>query len=153
MLTVSQLKAQLADLPDDAQVEVSVGHNLAAANAAISYDPSTSVVTIGGPHGRQLADLVERIRQTLYADGPGTEWSPDTLNEIAGHLTVFGLTSEDGKPVTQDEPTLDEALDLLDRAYHDHISHDADCPYRHHGECLCLRSEVAQLLADAGRDP
>ena len=31
----------------------------------------------------------------------------------------------------------------------DSISHAGDCPYRHHGECLCIRSRIVAAIAKA----
>jgi len=38
-------------------------------------------------------------------------------------------------------------------AAQEQISHAADCPARHSGECLCLRAEIAETLADTSPAP
>jgi hypothetical protein len=54
---------------------------------------------------------------------------------------------------TVNGPTREEVLALLSRAYHQRIGHDLDCPCLQGGQCLCLRSEIAQTLAAAGLQP
>lgn len=34
---------------------------------------------------------VDAIRAIMYADGPGTEWTPDTLDEIVAVLRAEGF--------------------------------------------------------------
>lgn len=71
------------------------------------------------------------------------------------HDAVEHLAVEADKLARDDGPTREEALDLLSRAWHGQLAHEDDCPRRVHGaaECLCLKGEAAQALADAGLDP
>lgn len=47
----------------------------------------------------------------------------------------------------------EEALDRLEERYHQ-MNHESDCAMRGHSaaECTCVKSEIAELLSDAGRD-
>lgn len=46
-----------------------------------------------------------------------------------------------------------EALDALEERVGT-LSHESDCPRRFHGaaECMCIRSEVLEVLSDDGRE-
>ena len=42
------------------------------------------------------------------------------------------------------------ALETLKGMY-DSMSHDADCSYRHKGECDCVKNDIAMVINDKGQ--
>jgi hypothetical protein len=97
MLTVQSLRRQLADLPDSAVIDVSIGQDRTQAHVAISFEPAEgdqpARVIIGAALTPRAAAL-EHIREALFGQGPNTPWTPDTLDEVADALREAGLAPE-----------------------------------------------------------
>ena len=70
----------------------------ACGNPATSYrsklrslrEAAAEADAIGYAHGASA--VLRELAGVLYPDGPDTEWTPDTLDAVAGILTRHGVT-------------------------------------------------------------
>jgi len=51
----------------------------------------------------QLVEIVNGFMQSMYGEGPETEWGPDTLDDIADILYKHGLTEDGDEESSEDE--------------------------------------------------
>jgi hypothetical protein len=50
---------------------------------------------VDGLRVTELRSLVQDVVDVLYGDGPGTSWSPDTLDQLADALARYGLVPDE----------------------------------------------------------